>query len=340
MLLLMALALSGCQARTPATPAVPTPMPGRYGVFTMRLDGTDLRQIYSTDRRLGGLRPSPDGTRFLCTFFYRDVDGDGQYGVADMSALEIGLLSGDGTSLRRLTEDDYIDAVPLWSPEGTTILFASNRDSGDKLDLFVMDLEGNVLRQLTATPDVHEGDPDWVGETIVYTRNAPEDKAQSIWAMSADGTGARQVTFPPLAAQTSRGAIELRPFKPGDFDPRLSPDGERIAFERHLDDDFALGEHRVGHWDIFVINIDGSGERDLTGEREAAGFPKWSPDGQTILFLAYRLEQGRPSVALYTIGVDGRGRQRVPIPIANLVPLGGEWLPDGEHIVFVAEVFR
>jgi len=309
-------------------------MPGRYGVFTMRLDGTDLRQVYSTDRRLGGLRPSPDGTRFLCTFFYRDVDGDGQYGVADMSALEIGLLSSDGTSFRRLTENDYIDAAPAWSPDATAILFASNRDGGGKLDLFVMDLEGNVLRQLTATPDVHEGDPDWVGETIVYTRNAPEDPAQSVWVMSDDGTGACQVTSPPPAGE-SGGTFEF-----GDFDPRLSPDGKRIAFERHLDDDFALGEHRVGRWDIFVINVDGSGERDLTGEREAAGFPKWSPDGRTILFLAHRMENGRPSIGLYTIGADGEGRQRVPIPLANLVPLGGEWLPDGEHIVFVAEVFR
>jgi len=78
-------------------------MPGRYGVFIMRLDGSDLRQIYSSDRRLSGLRPSPDGAHFLCSFFYRDMDGDGQYGVADMSALEIGLLSADGATLRRLT---------------------------------------------------------------------------------------------------------------------------------------------------------------------------------------------------------------------------------------------
>ncbi len=316
------------------TSAVPTPMPGRYGVFTMRLDGTELRQIYSTDQRLSGLRPSPDGSRFLCTFFYRDVNGDGQYGVADMSALEIGLLSSDSATLRRLTNNDFIDAAPVWSPDGAAILFASNRDGGGKLDLFVMDLEGNLLRQLTSTPDIHEGDPDWVGETIVYTRNAADDRTQSVWAMSADGTAAHQVTFPSAPGPSDSF------FKPGDFDPRLSPDGKRIAFERHLDDDFALGKHRVGRWDIFVIHADGSGEQDLTGEREAAGFPKWSPDGQTLLFLAHRMENGRPVIGLYTIGADGEGRRRVPIPIPNLVPLGGEWLPDGEHIVFVAEVFR
>ena len=316
-------------------PPIPTPMPGRYGVFIMRLDGTGLHQIYSTDQQLGGLRPSADGSQLLFQFHYQDVDGDGEYGLADMSAIEIGLLDIDGSNFRRLTDNDLIDALPLWSPDGTEILFTSNRGDSEKLDLFVMDTNGQIVRQLTQTSDVHEGDPDWVGDTIVYTRNADDEEVQSIWAMVPDGSNAHQVTFPP-----AKGASDLV-FEYGDFDPSLSPDGQQVAFERLVDDEFFFVDRQIGRWDIFVADADNPGsERNLTNEQEAAGFPKWSPDGRTILFLSYHLEDGNPSIALFTIAADGSNRQKVNIPLRNFAPLGGTWMPDGEHIVFVAEIYR
>lgn len=319
----------------PTRPPIPTPMPGRYGVFIMRLDGTELHQIYSTDQQLGGLRPSADGSQLLFQFHYQNVDGDGEYGVADMSAIEIGLLDIDGSDFRRLTDNDLIDALPLWSPDGTEILFTSNRGDGEKLDLFVMNTDGQVVRQLTQTPDVHEGDPDWVGNTIVYTRNADDEAVQSIWTMAPDGSNARQVTFPPAKGESSLA------FEYGDFDPGLSPDGRQVAFERLVDDEFFFIDRQIGRWDIFVADVDNPGsERNLTKEQEAAGFPKWSPDGRTILFLSYYLEAGNPSVALFTIAADGSNRQKVNIPLRNFAPLGGTWMPDGEHIVFVAEIYR
>jgi Tol biopolymer transport system component len=315
-------------------PPIPTPVPGRYGTFTMRLDGTELRQIYSTDLSVGGLRPSADGSQFLFQFFYRDVNGDGQFSDADMSALEIGLLNMDGTNFRRLTEDNFIDALPAWSPNGTEILFTSNRGDGEKLDLFVMNIDGQIVHQLTQTPDVHEGDPDWIGDTIVYTYSAEDEEVQSIWAMAPDGTGARQVTFPP-----ARDKSDLA-FKYGDFDPNLSPDGQQVAFERQMDDDFFFVDRQIGRWDVFIASTGGGEERNLTNEEEAAGFPKWSPDGQTILFLSHRVEAGKPLIALYTIDATGSNRREVHIPLRNVAPLSGEWLPDGEHIIFAVEIYR
>jgi Tol biopolymer transport system component len=340
----LALAILGCGgAPTPTLspslvstrPTIPTPMPARYGIFIMRLDGTELRQIYSTDQQPSGLRPSADGSQLLFQFYYRDVDGDGEYGTADMSTIEIGMLNIDGSGFRRLTDNDTIDALPLWSPDGTEILFTSNRGDGEKLDLFLMDVDGQIVRQLTQTSDIHEGDPDWVGDTIVYARDADGEDVQSIWAMAPDGSNARQVTFPP-----AKGKSDLV-FKYGDFDPNLSPDGQQVAFERLVDDEFFFVDRQIGRWDIFVADVNDPGnERDLTNEQEAAGFPRWSPDGRTILFAAYRLESGNPTVALYTVGADGSNRQKVDIPLRNVAPLGGAWVPDGEHIVFAAAIYR
>jgi Tol biopolymer transport system component len=319
----------------PTRPIIPTPMPGRYGIFIMRLDGTELHQIYSTDQQPSGLRPSADGSQLMFQFYYRDVDGDGEHGASDMNAIEIGLLDIDGSGFRRLTDNDVIDALPLWSPDGTEILFTSNRGDGEKLDLFVMNTDGQILRQLTQTPGVHEGDPDWVDDTIVYAHDADGEEVQSIWAMAPDGSNAHQVTFPPVKDESNLV------FKYGDFDPSLSPDGQQVAFERLVDDELFFVDRQIGRWDIFVADVNNPGnERNLTNAQEAAGLSKWSPDGQMILFVAYRVEDGNPAVALYTIGADGSDRQKVDIPLRNFAPLSGAWMPDGEHIVFAAEIYR
>ncbi|MCB0188259.1 MAG: PD40 domain-containing protein, partial [Caldilineaceae bacterium] len=57
------------------------------------------------------------------------------------------------------------------------------------------------------------------------------------------------------------------------FDPALSPDGATVAFTR--------GGGAMG---LYLINVDGSNERRIFGERELLRSPKWSPDGQWIVF--------------------------------------------------------
>ena len=88
----------------------------------------------------------------------------------------------------------------------------------------------------------------------------------------------------------------MRPDQLGDFatpsDPRLSPDGERIAFvvsRMDLDDDKYI--RRIWLWD-------GSAARPLTsGPADSA--PRWSPDGSTIAFLRKGTDDdAKPQVAL------------------------------------------
>jgi uncharacterized protein YraI len=85
-----------------------------------------------------------------------------------------------------------------------------------------------------------------------------------------------------LVIQTSYGGpIYLYEFATGSlrrltsgFDPALSPDGSKVAFTRS-----------GGEQGIYVINVDGSGERLVFGERHSLISPKWSPDGGQILFV-------------------------------------------------------
>lgn len=66
---------------------------------------------------------------------------------------------------------------------------------------------------------------------------------------------------------------ELRQLTTG-YDPAFSPDGSKVAFNRGGGADNG----------IYVINIDGSGERKIWGEGEILRAPKWSPDGKWIVF--------------------------------------------------------
>ena len=64
----------------------------------------------------------------------------------------------------------------------------------------------------------------------------------------------------------------LRPLT-GGFDPEISPDGSQVVFTRE-----------GGDGGIYVINIDGSNEHRIFGEHSELRSPKWSPDGQWIVF--------------------------------------------------------
>jgi dipeptidyl aminopeptidase/acylaminoacyl peptidase len=66
---------------------------------------------------------------------------------------DIYVVAADGTGQRQLTNDDYRDRVPRWSPDGRTIAFYSNR--GGNLDVWTIQADGSNLRQITsdAAPD-------------------------------------------------------------------------------------------------------------------------------------------------------------------------------------------
>ena len=79
-----------------------------------------------------------------------------------------------------------------------------------------------------------------------------------------------------------------------DTSPAWSPHGTRIAFESYRDDDM----------EIYIMNADGSGQRNLTNDHTVDDYgPSWSPDGSQIIYYAYR----DGNWDLYLMGVDGTG---------------------------------
>jgi hypothetical protein len=167
------------------------------------------------------------------------------------------------------------------------------------------DLSGDALEAEYSATFTTDNPP--LNNKIVF-----EDRATGIGEihfMNPDGTGVVQVT------DRSAGGWSMS--------PALSPDGTAIAFAVWVPD--------VADWEIYTINVDGSGLRNLTNHPSYDGWrPTWSPDGTRIAFFSARTGDDE----IYTIGVDGSGLERLTFdPADDAHPA---WSPDGARIAFVS----
>jgi len=146
------------------------------------------------------------------------------------------LMDADGKNQTRLTNTKGNSQNPAWSPDGSKILFSSNRTGAT--ELFTIKVDGTSTVQLTTTGarnDYPAWSPD--GEKIVLISNRI-DPASDIFLMDADGS--RQT--------------RLTPTRDWDLDPSFSRDGKKIVFNSRRD----------GRRGIYVMNVDGSDQIKLT----------------------------------------------------------------------------
>ena len=254
----------------------------------------------------------------IVTFLYRTVNlilGDGVHPADRQMVLDsssgfsgekevIVVMNADGTNRRRLTESTHQDKNASWSPNGTQIVFQSDRD-GDS-EILVMDADGSNQYQLTHNEHEDES-PSWSpdGTRIVFT-GGPD---REIFVINPDGTNPRQLTDN----------------KRGHSSPNWSPDGTRIIFESERD-----GE-RDGDSEIYVMNADGSNQRQLTHNDYWDSAPSWSPDGRRIAFASRRDGDSE----IFVMNADGSDQQqRTRNGSTELLP---SWSPDSAQITFTTD---
>jgi Tol biopolymer transport system component len=128
-----------------------------------------------------------------------------------------------------------------------------------------------------------------------------------------------------IYATTPGGTPERITLSNGSSDPAYSPDGSKIAFVSGG----ALGQ------DIFSMNADGSGRRQVTNTGAADLQPAWSPDGSKIAFVSNTSAlNGQTDPEIWTVNANGTS----PGPVTNnsyndTLPA---WSPDGSKIAFVS----
>lgn len=206
-------------------------------------------------------------------------------------------------TLTRITAWGGVEADPCISPDGKRVAFAS--DASGNWDLWVADLDGESITQITDSP-ADERYPSWSpdGSEIVYS---PAVDSGRILVIPASGGASR----------------ELSPFG---FRPSWSPTGRQIAFDAWTP---------VSRSRIWLVDAEGGQPIQLTESpdpEEVHVRPQWSPDGREVIF-DHRNEK---EWNVWAVGVETKVQN--PLTQSHLRDFGGLWDPSGIWLYFCSGV--
>jgi len=225
------------------------------------------------------------------------------------------VVNANGSGLTRLTKGPTRDFDPAWSPDGKRIVFRSERDGSSQI--YVMNADGTGQRNISRTAEDNWG-PAWSSDGAWIAFNSARGTGNTKmygYVMTPDGSDVRKL---------SDIWVEY---------PAWSPDGKRIAFMSMMPDAFGTNPH----YEIHVMNADGSGLKRLTHAPGENGWPAWSPDGKKIAFTSARDDRGSsgdlgPFFDIYVMDADGSNQIRLTRGFGQF----SAWSPDGRYILFAS----
>ncbi len=287
----------------PAATAAPTAMSALEGrlvfqvatggdIYTVNADGSNLTRLTT------GMDPSwsPDGSQIT---FVRWTTPWGIY-----------TINADGSN-EKLLFSSNVARAPVWSPDGSQIAFHFETEGWTapvKAD--IPGLGYKVIRPPQLQTEWHLGVVDVADG---YLRQPYNDRFSFSPSWSADGEwivydggddGELPTTHHGLCMTTVEGPNNsVLTENANDHFPVWSPDGTRIAFMHWQHD----------HWEIYIMNADGSGRWALTSSsayvepRPNNVAPAWSPDGEQIVFLSDRDGKWES----YVMNADGSDQRQI-----------------------------
>lgn len=175
-----------------------------------------------------------------------------------------------------------------WSPDGQWVVYAISprpNQPGGNLSKIKIDGAYKTIVPLGVVGNGPSFSSD--GKQVVYSGSIPNQGSLGLMLVSAEGGAPRQIT-------TDNGG-----------NAQWSPRGDKIVY--HANDG-------AGHRQVFVVNTDGSGKKQLTNGKSNDGQPIWSRDGSSIF---WRSDQNGTAWAIYVMNADGSNQRKL---INNVAP--------------------
>jgi Tol biopolymer transport system component len=222
------------------------PVLGQRQLIWFDRSGAELGRIGEPDAE-NPLAPamSPDG-RYVA--LYRSINGN----------QDVWLLETARGILSRLTSEWSAEALPVWSPDGRSIVFNSTRKG--VFDLYRKAIDGSGGEDLVLATPLPKGPTDWSPDGRLLLFRSPDSKTGfDIWAVTLEG---ERKPFPVV-----RTNFDER-------DGQFSLDGEWIAYE----------SNESGQYEIYVQPFPGPGGK-VRVSRNGGAQVRWRRDGRELFYI-------------------------------------------------------
>ena len=213
-----------------------------------------------------------------------------------------------------VTDGRFTDWNPVWSPDGDYLYFVSDRNRSMTLWRVRIDQRSGRVQgdaEDLTTP------ASWSGFLSMAA-----DGRQIAYATRDGKSNLEKTAFDPV---TGRASDILEPLTQGSRNVRfadVSPDGRLVVYDTSLPQE-----------DLYLIGADGQQPRQLTDDPERDRVPRWSPDGERILFYS---ERGGGSYQAWSVRPDGGDRRQMTALQGSVAD--ALWSPDGRHLLVMSAV--
>jgi Tol biopolymer transport system component len=232
----------------------------------------------------------------------------------------IRIMGADGSSPRTI-HPQGANTCAYFLKGGERVIFASTRSGGegcptppdrsqgyvwplyDDYEIYTARPDGSDLQRLTNTPGYDAEATVGPDGTVLFT--SVRDGDLEIYSMDPDGSNVKRLTNAPGY----------------DGGPFFSPDGTKIVYRAHRPDSpeslkdyqdlLAQGLVRPSRLEVWVMDADGSNQRQVTNLNGAAFCPYFTPDSQAILFSSNHLDPRKRNFDLFLVTLDGTKLERV-----------------------------